>query len=365
LKLNKKLNILICPLGWGLGHAARMIPLARSFTEMGHNVLIAAGEEHLNLFREELPGLKYIPFSGFSPSYSRRLPQYVHLLLKTPALIYHIIREHFILKELVQKYSADLVISDNRFGLWNGRTKCVYVTHMPRIPFPKPFRFLEPIGIRLHRWIIGKYDYCFIPDLPGNLNLSGKLSHGLRLKDNTKYIGILSRFPVTPADAGTNRFTGRHNTLILSGPEPQRSIFRETAVRILRNETIPAIILEGNPGGGNGKPATGNIEAFDHMVSNEMQQAVRSSDTIIARAGYSTIMDLASLHKSAVLVPTPGQTEQEYLASYLESHGWFSRVSQKDLEKGIRLPAVSTQIPHEIAEQSRVLLKKALEDLLK
>ena len=194
--MNTRHNILICPLEWGLGHAARMIPMARKLLDMNQNVFIASGEEHLNLFRKELPGLTYIDFPGFKPGYSRYLPQYIPLLFKTPLLLFHIIREHYRLKRIISDYSIDIVISDNRFGLWNRKIRTAYITHMPLIPFPKPFQFLEFIGIRLHRFIIRKYSLCFIPDLPGEINLTGRLSHGIRLPENVRYIGILSRFPV-------------------------------------------------------------------------------------------------------------------------------------------------------------------------
>jgi len=153
---------MICPLEWGLGHAARMIPLARILMELDHNVFIASGRDHLNLFRAELPGLKYIDFPGYKPVYSRHLPQYIPLLLKTPLLVFHIFREHYRLKKLIVEHSIDLVISDNRFGLWNSKIRTAYITHMPLIPFPKPFRFLEFIGIRFHRFFIERYSLCLI-----------------------------------------------------------------------------------------------------------------------------------------------------------------------------------------------------------
>ena len=117
-------------------------------------------------------------------------------LFKTPLLLFHIFREHFRLKRIISEYSIDIVISDNRFGLWNRKIKTVYITHMPLIPFPKPLQFLEFIGISLHRVIIRKYSFCFIPDLPGEINVTGRLSHGIRLPDNVRYIGILSRFQI-------------------------------------------------------------------------------------------------------------------------------------------------------------------------
>ena len=159
--MEKTKNILICPLEWGLGHATRMIPVAAELLKQKHNVILASGEEHLSLLRNELPGCSFLCFPGFKPEYSHHLPQYVSVLLKIPLLAYHVILEHFRLKKIIQQYSIDIVISDNRFGLWNRSIKSVYVTHMPRIPLPKALRFIEIAGIIMHREIIKKYNVLF------------------------------------------------------------------------------------------------------------------------------------------------------------------------------------------------------------
>ena len=362
--MNNKHNILICPLEWGLGHAARMIPIARRLLNMNQNVFIASGVEHLKLFREELPGLTYIDFPGFRPGYSQYLPQYIPLLFKTPLLLFHIAREHFRLKKIINDYSIDVVISDNRFGLWNRKIRTAYITHMPLIPFPKPFQFMELIGIRMHRVIIRKYSLCFIPDLPGEINLTGRLSHGIRLPENVRYTGILSRFPDTIQPSPPNPVSCKHNTVILSGPEPQRSIFRQMVLKLLRDEKTLTVILEGKPGKGNEINWSDNFAFCNHLASPEMQQVILSSEKIIARAGYSTIMDLVSLNRSALLVPTPGQTEQEYLAEYLSLKGLFSSCSQKYLNEGLSPDPDIEARPEKLIEQSSTLLDEALNELL-
>jgi len=361
--VRNKQNILICPLEWGLGHAARMIPVARELVRRGHNVLIASGEEHLNFLRKELPGLTFIHFPGFNPSYSRHLPQYLILLLKIPSLTRHIAREHRQLDSLISIHKIDIVISDNRFGLWNRRVRTAYVTHMPRIPFPVPFRFLEPLGIALHRLIIRKYDLCLIPDLPGDLNLTGRLTHGFRLPGNPRFTGILSRFSSAAEEpAGTT--AGGKCLVILSGPEPQRSIFRKYLTVALNAANKPSVILEGRPGREELFTETYQVESYPHATTAEMRSMILSASSIITRSGYTTIMELVSLGKSALLVPTPGQTEQEYLAEYLKQRGWFTILSQKDLRKGIPGELAAEKIPGELAEQSAAFLSRALDELL-
>ena len=306
--MKEKKNILICPLEWGLGHAARMIPLAEKLRDLNYNIIFGAGEKHLAFLQNEVPGLTYINFPGFRPVYSRFLPQYIVLLFEIPVLIYHIISEHFRLKKIIRDYSISTVISDNRFGLWNKKIRTVYITHQPLIPFPRVFSFLEFTGTYLHMKIIRKYTFCFIPDLPGDLNLTGRLSHGFKLPENTRFTGILSRFFGLPASTDSPSSDPGYITVILSGPEPQRGILEKKLTSILKKKDHPVVILGGRPGKQTVMTSYGNITRYDHLHRQAMKEVISGSGTIISRAGYTTIMELISLGRSAIIIPTPGQT---------------------------------------------------------
>jgi spore coat polysaccharide biosynthesis predicted glycosyltransferase SpsG len=356
-------NILICPLEWGLGHAARMIPMAIKLRELNFNVIIGTGKEHQVLYRTEIPGIVCIDFPGFKPVYSKYLPQYFSLFLKIPWLIYHIVSEHGRLKRIIREHKIDIVISDNRFGLWNRKIKTIYVTHQLRIPFPKAFRLFEFIGIALHRAVIRKYSFCFIPDLPGDMNLSGRLSHGIKLPVNAMYIGILSRFEGIDSTPGDSPVSGEYNTVILSGPEPQRTLLKQKLTGILKNRYPKSVILGGRPDLGSTGTDSENIVYYNHLPAAAMRQMIAESRLIITRSGYTSIMELISLNRTALLIPTPGQTEQEYLAGYLSEKGWFASVLQKDLKE--EMPEVITQTaPRDaIMTESRRLLEVALKRL--
>ncbi len=342
-----------------------MIYLAGRLMEMGNNIIIGSGKEYHQLFIDELPGVSCIVFNGFKPRYSGFLPQYLILLLKTPLLIYHIFREHNRLKKIIEKYKIDIVVSDNRFGLWNSKVTTVYVTHMPRIPLPKALRFIEITGIFLHREIIKKYSFCFIPDLPGEMNISGRLSHDLKLPDNVRYTGIMSRFMLQTSPQAESCFQTKHITIILSGPEPQRGILKKRLAAILKDKEITTVVLEGRADKIREIVKDGNILYYTHLPASEMQPMLKESEIIITRSGYTSIMELISLNCSALLIPTPGQTEQEYLAVYLSERGWFDTINQCQLNEGINLPLKKAIPSSEIIEQSKLLLDKALKELLK
>jgi hypothetical protein len=311
----------------------------------------------------EFPGIECISFPGFKPVYSRRFPQYLSLLLKVPSLVWHVFSEHFRLKRLIAEKSIDIVISDNRFGLWNRNIISVYVTHMPLIPLPKKLMFLEPAGVLLHRMIMNKYAYCFIPDLPGEINLSGRLSHGLKLSDNVRFIGILSRF----TGAGNRSVKSESPfsyAVILSGPEPQKEILKQKLINLLKEREFSTIILEGKPREGSITTISDNITFCSHLPSQDIKDIIESSENIITRSGYTTIMELVSLGRSALIIPTPGQTEQEYLAEYLSEKNWFETTSQKDIKSNLSSANVQ-QMPVElINEQSLILSEAVLKEIL-
>lgn len=359
-------RILICPLEWGLGHAGRCIPLAAELKSMGHEIIFATGEKHLTFLKREFPDAEFMDFPGFNPSYSRFLSMWMTMAIKSPCLLYHIIREHLILKKIIRDNKIDAVISDNRFGLWNKNVKSVYVTHQLRIKFPKWTLFVEPLVASIHKWFIRKYDYCLVPDLEGDINISGELSHGLKLSPEVRFIGLLSRFWGESADLKPS--SGRikdYILLILSGPEPQKTIFKNKIIRALGDKDVDLVILGAKPEGCGGNvertlKSGVNIVYYDHLPTIEMRDLIENSDTIIARSGYTSIMELISLGKSALLVPTPGQTEQEYLAKTLSRKGWFSYMEQKKIDRNIFLDIPVPLWSEALVPESRLLLKEAL-----
>ncbi|MEO6706954.1 MAG: glycosyltransferase, partial [Ginsengibacter sp.] len=73
-----------------------------------------------------------------------------------------------------------------------------------------------------------------------------------------------------------------------------------------------------------------SVRIENHLPAMELNVLMQQSRIIISRSGYTTVMDLATLRKKAILIPTPGQTEQEYLAKYLFQKQYFFSMEQKD-----------------------------------
>jgi UDP:flavonoid glycosyltransferase YjiC (YdhE family) len=356
-------TILVCPLEWGLGHAGRMIPVIRKLIAMNQNVLIASGDTHREFFEKEFPGLRFIRFPGFRIRYSGKLPQYLVIFLKTPLLVYHSVREHIAVKRLIRKNNIDIIISDSRIGLWNRDVKTVLVTHMLRIPHPRWIKFLENAGLPVTRIVLRKFSFCYVPDLPDEINVSGKLSHNITLPPNVRYTGVLSRYN-TDGFTGDQRTQSYYCTVILSGPEPQKSMLGEKLIPVLKASGKPCVILEGRPGSETRATVRDNITFINHLSTGEMKKLILSSENIITRSGYTSLMELISLGKSALLIPTPGQPEQEYLAGLMSEKGWFRMITQPEITSKIDIESPKVTFPGKIMEESYRYLSLCLEELL-
>jgi len=355
------LRILISPLNWGLGHAGRMIPLALELEKRGNEVIFGADRNIIPVIEKDLPDIKIIELPGLNIRYSPVLPQYVSIFMQVPQVVTAAFREHSALKHLARSLKPDIIISDNRFGFFHKDIFSVFVTHQLRIQFPKWIKILEPAAAWLNRKIISNFDLCLVPDYPGNENLSGRLSHQVELPRNIFYTGPLSKFSGAATGESKINLPYPYYCLILSGPEPQRSLLFEKVTSALSG--IHLVVLSGSPG-----PRAPENSDYITVITNPdtstMKQIITGSSLVISRAGYSTIMELASLGKGGVIIPTPGQTEQEYLGRYLNGRHGFITVKQNDLDRLRDISPLAQGAPLACFPDNAILFEKAVRSLL-
>jgi predicted glycosyltransferase len=321
------MNILICPLNWGLGHASRCIPIIKILNQAGHNIVIAASGAAFTLLKNTFPENVCIRFDDYDIRYSKGKHLVRKIIFQSPKILFRIIREHHKLNAIIKLNKIDTVISDNRFGLWTKSARTIYITHQLFIKTPKGNAFLENLLKKIHGYFIEKYDVCWIPDLPGDFKLSGELSGKFSVPKNARFIGLLSDFSAAIPSAPINY----EICAVISGPEPQRTYFQDILLGQLKDSGKKAVVILGLPSDCASKATEKNITIFNYLPPSEIQKYVMRSEFVVARSGYSTIMDLAATGKKAILVPTPGQTEQEYLAKYLSVKKIFYACKQDEL----------------------------------
>jgi uncharacterized protein (TIGR00661 family) len=316
------LRILVAPLDWGLGHATRCIPIIYALINTGASVFLAGENATEAILKKEFPQLPFLALKGYKIKYSRRKRDFLFKLLsQIPSILRTIKYEQRWLQKMVDIYKIDAVISDNRFGLYHKTIPAVYMTH--QLYIETGINWLNKKAQQIHYQYINRFSQCWVPDVDGNNNLAGKLSHPEKLPEiPIKYLGVLSRFKKQQLDRKTDLL------VILSGPEPQRSIFENMILQQLKKINGSLVLVRGLPLETKNLILEENIISFNHLPSKELSMHIQQSTMVVARAGYSTIMDLAILQQKALLVPTPGQAEQEYLADYLKMEKLFYTCSQ-------------------------------------
>lgn len=319
------MKILVAPLNWGLGHASRCIPLIRQYIASGDEVVLAGDGDSIMLLRRTFPELRCIDLPSLELRYTHNTGQRGFYLRAIPALIRFTIADHYYLRQLLNREHFDKVISDNRFGLFSRDVDCTYITHQLYPILPKRLRIFQPIARALHACIYRRYTHVWVPDYADcRHNLAGALAHGGNYDHKVEYIGPLSRFSLCAEGVIENNkiFGESFSTVaVLSGLEPQRTLFEEALIERFRTAEHRILIVRGKVG----LPATithlGTVTMVSHLPDEQLLPLLMQADRIIARSGYSTIMDLAVLNllDKAEFYPTPGQSEQEYLVFWHKS----------------------------------------------
>lgn len=314
--------VMVAPLYWGLGHATRCIPIIHWLNSQCKKVIIASDGAALELLKQEFPDLTYEVLPKYNIRY-RYHSMIANLILGSFRILKAIFLEKKSAQHLTKKYGVTVILSDNRLGFFNPKIKSLYMTHQVNLLHAKPW--ISKLGTQIHRYYIRKFDHCLIPDFEGVESICPKLSHGLT--EEYTFIGPLSRIEKLNLSPDIDIL------VILSGPEPQRTILEEELFHILVPlKTYKIVFVRGS----------NNQFGFSHLIHDnftclnlvsrvEIEHLLNTSRLLIARSGYTTIMDIRQLDIKGIWIPTPGQTEQEYLAKKLTENTKYKIINQNDL----------------------------------
>lgn len=349
----KGARILVAPLDWGLGHAARCVPLIDALIARGALPIIAADRGPLALLRQEFPRLETVRLPGVEVRYSKGNNQLWSMARQFPALVCSVRAEQAAFDRLRQHMRLDAVISDQRFGVRAAEIPSVLITHQvfPFTPFAQ--RALRKLNIRN----IARFDRCWIMDEPEAPGLAGELSHGDGLPANARYIGPVSRM----AGAKPGAQVPCTIAAIISGPEPQRTMLEQRLLDAMQVMPGEHLLVLGQPQQPRDE-RRGNVRVRSHMNASELTGVMQSAGLVVSRSGYTTLMDLAAVGRSALIIPTPGQAEQEYLGRLHARTGRFIVQRQDDLDLKSALQRMRDADARAPVRGER-LLNEALNDL--
>ena len=323
---------------------------------LGYQVTLAGEGNVAALFKKEFPDTRIIPLAGYKISYSKKGIFFIpKILLQVPKIIRAISKEHQWLDQQLSIHHWDLIISDNRYGLYTPRTKTVFISHQLGVisGFGKWGDAIT--RLLLYRWV-NRFNTCWIPDCAGRTNIAGKLSHPKSMPNHYQFIGPLSRLKNTATSEGS------HVLVLLSGPEPQRTMLENILINQLGQINEAVIFVRGLPSSAPPISDRDNIHFENHLDGDAISALVSGAKAVVCRSGYSSVMDLLKLGKRALLIPTPGQTEQVYLARHLHKMKWFLVQDQEKLDLKKDLMALIAQ-SFELPTLDFESFKKAFSDL--
>lgn len=303
-----KKKIMVAPLNWGLGHATRCIPVIKALIDNNFEPVIASDGEALLLLQKEFPELKSFQLPSYNIKFSKGNRLKYKLFLNIPRFLITARKEREVTEEIIFKENISGIISDNRFGVRSNKIPSVYITHQLNVLSGNT----TSITSKFHQRIISKFDECWVPDSIDQPKYSGDLSNTVKENLKVKFIGILSRFHKGQGNIKQDIL------IVLSGPEPQRSILEKKLLVQLKETNKKVLLVRGVVTDDEEPSVNENLKVVNYMLTEQLQEAFRESDVILSRSGYSTIMDLVRMEKKAFFIPTPGQFEQEYLANRMK-----------------------------------------------
>ena len=324
-------HVFISPLNWGLGHCTRDMPIIKELLTRGHEVTIGTSGNALALLKRECPQCNFIEFKDYPVPYSSSRFFLPHFAAGLPTLLMAIAREKKRFDQILAKNRFDLIISDNRMNVYSNRIPSYFISHQLRFSMPRylyPFEIMTmPFNSLFHR----KFRGVIVPDIDPkreDKNLSGKLSSSNVHATNRKvyYAGILTSTEKMAVDRDLDFLA------IASGPEPQRTRLEEIILKQVQKLPGEKVVLLGSPQREYHEKLDGHTTVHSYVSAEEKTLLMNRARFIIARSGYTTMMELAELQtRHGLFTPTPGQTEQEYLSSYYARQGWFLSRSQYKL----------------------------------
>lgn len=301
-KIDNK-TILLAPLDWGFGHTARCISIIRILLANNNKVTFAGNEAQINFISHEFSALKTEFIDGYNITLSSKKSTYIQIAKQTIKIVKAIKKETDWVKKYISKHNIDLIISDNRYGFRHPDIESIFISHQLNLHLPI---FEKIVNHRLASYI-NNFNEVWIPD-DEKLNLSGSLSKSKLIKIACKKIGLLSRFSLH------ENAIKYDYVFIVSGPCPENSIFlnkiEQTIQKTKFKIAIVSSVKSNNP----------NLR-FDYFYlpsTSQLNHIINQSNCVVSKSGYTTIMEMVILNKKALLIPTKGQFEQEYLAKHVD-----------------------------------------------
>jgi hypothetical protein len=340
-------RILFAVHDWGLGHATRSLVLIRALVARGDHVTVLMAESPgLQLLRAELGDACEYHCYGDLPKPFSRYPAlfYLRMSLATPKVWLRFELEQRLTEKLVRERRIDAVVSDSRLGVWSREVPSYCLFHSLRQIIPGRPAALERLVERAQRHLLRGYRAILVPDVDGDDALAGDLAHDLDLDwgfGRVVYLGPVSELGSEAAAEDIDYFFS------LSGVEPHLTMLAERVLAALPLLPGRSVVTLGRPDAAGESREIGTAIVHGYLDRRAQGAMLARARVIVGRSGYTTLMELAGLGKRALFIPTPGQSEQEYLARLHRERGHVFSTTQSalDIANDLRRADAATGLP--------------------
>ena len=143
-------TILVAPLDWGLGHSSRCVPLIKQLSLRNTVILgvTTATSEFLNSY---FPELEKTDLPAYKITYNKNTPQWLTILAQLPRIAKVIRDEHRVTLSLVQQKGINIIVSDNRYGVYDSSVTSILLCHQVDLQLPLFSRLVNRMHRRLMR----------------------------------------------------------------------------------------------------------------------------------------------------------------------------------------------------------------------
>lgn len=312
---------------WGLGHATRSLPVIRKLIKENNEVTIISNGRSLELLKNEIgEDIEYFDIPDYPMLLSKNSRQFMaKSVVYWPSFIARMESGLQKLKKILENRKCNRIISDARYDIYSRKIPSFFISHQIRIMNPLRIKMFERGSEIFNLFFFKRFCGVIVPDYMDD-NLSGDLSHNLRRIDENKlyYTGALSDFKRLKTKKDIDYL------ISISGPEPQRTMLEEKLIPQI-NDLKGKIVVTLGKTENKDKFINKNIETYSFLTKEKREEYLNRAKLVVSRSGYSTILDLAVIGIKALMIPTPGQIEQEYLGQYHNKKGTFYSVFQNNI----------------------------------
>ena len=328
--ISSEMKIIYSVCSWGLGHATRSLPVMQRLIDENNEITIISDGRPLELLKKELGNkIEYVNIPDYPMLLSENARQFMaKSIVYWPLFIRKMQSGLSKLTKMLETKKCDIIISDGRYDTYSKKIPSFFISHQMRIMNPLHIRMFETGSEIFNLFFFRRFRGVIVPDYKED-SLSGNLSHNLKKIDEKKihYVGILSDFQKKKTKKDIDYL------ISISGPEPQRTLLEKKLLSQVDKLDGSIVITLGKTEKKDSLNKK-NITIYSFLTKEKREELLNRAKLVVSRSGYSTIMDLAVTRTKALMTPTPGQIEQEYLSQYHNNEGTFYSVNQELLDLG-------------------------------